>query len=259
MAGLQRKTLLPVGSLCFPIIRAVSVVTLGRCTRAEARKGQGAGTWWWFSSAVPCRAPRAASSLSRELFSPQLTQPDGSSWSQAIIINAASFPFLSGFQTRAQAPASSLQLPPWCQQSSSKQGEGPRGLPGDRGKNGESPWGKRLWERCPWRSLGSRSPGSTLQTPEQPGRAARTTPGAGKCDALGLGFCQAASPWSAPFLPPPLTKPSELAVSLSKGESRNHEFAVMHGQTSRTLCFPLCKMAHAPRPSTACTFLPPPL
>lgn len=67
-------------------------------------------------------------SLSCEPFSPQLTQFDSSSWSQAIIINATSFPFLSGFQTRAQAPASSHQPLPWCQQSSSKQGKDQVGL-----------------------------------------------------------------------------------------------------------------------------------
>lgn len=142
MAGLQRKTLLPVGSLCFPVIRAASVVTPGRCSRAKAGKGQGSGRQWWFSPDVPCQAPWAASSLSRELFSPQLTRHDSSSWSQAIVINAVSFPFLSGFQTCAQAPASSHQPLPWCQWSSSKQEEGSRGLPGDRGKKGESPWGR---------------------------------------------------------------------------------------------------------------------
>lgn len=67
-------------------------------------------------------------SLSCGPFSPQLTQFDSSSWSQAIVINATSFLFLSGFPTRAQAPASSHQPFPWCQQSSSKPGKGLSGL-----------------------------------------------------------------------------------------------------------------------------------
>lgn len=73
----------------------------------------------------PAKLPQVALSLSCEPFSPQLTQFDSSSWSQAIVINATSFPFLSGFQTRAQAPASSHQPLSWCQQSSSKPGTGP--------------------------------------------------------------------------------------------------------------------------------------
>ena len=205
-----------------------------------------------FSPGVPRQAPWAASSLSRELSSPRLTRRDGSSWSQAIIINAMSFPFLSGFQTHAQAPASSYQPPsPRCQRNSSKQGEGLRGLPGDRGKK-LSTLGKKFWEKN-WSS------GFLFQMPEQPGRAACITPGAGKCDAWGLGSCQAASLWSAPLLPPPLTKPSKLAVGLSTGESRNCKHAVMCGQTTFTLSFLLCKMACMPWLSEACVLLPPPL
>lgn len=42
MAGLQRKLLLPVGSLCFVIIWATSMLTLRQCSKAEARgKGRG--------------------------------------------------------------------------------------------------------------------------------------------------------------------------------------------------------------------------
>lgn len=88
-------------------------------------------------------------SLSCEPFSPQLTQFDSSSWSQAIIINATSFLFLSGFQTRAQAPASSHQPLLWCQQSSSKPGKGPSGLaplPGLDGTGASPPTS----EVCSW-------------------------------------------------------------------------------------------------------------
>lgn len=152
-----------------------------------------AGGWTrcWFSSGVPCRAPWATLSPSRELFSPRLTWCNGSSWSQAIIINATAFPFFSGFQTRVQAPASSHQLPPWCQRSSSKQGEGPRGLPGDRGQKeshpGEEDPGEILLEV-------SSKPVPRLHVSDVRAVRARTTPGAGKRDALGLGSCQVASP-----------------------------------------------------------------
>lgn len=120
--------LLTVGSLCFPKIEAASVVTPGWCSRAEAGKEQGVGTWWWFSSSVPCQAHQVTLSLSCGPFSPQLTHSDSSSWSQAILINATSFLFLSSFQTHAQAPASSHQPLPWCQQRSSKPEKGPSGL-----------------------------------------------------------------------------------------------------------------------------------